>query len=484
MSAITPTYRRIFTEYERQRRLNLLLVIAPLFYIIETFFLVSSVGLLAMQAFQGQLSGAPGFALIETTVSSLVINIVYGLSWRAARRGQVEWSSRLNTFPTAISFTLSCLAQSARDGLSPLVLALLAGFVVVIALAGVLGGRGQLISIAIISICGSVATLMIYPILHNQAMTTVQFSALIFFVVADGAEFAIFLAVQQSSRVSISQLQELRIAVERAQQLDELKNQFISSVNHELRNPIMGMMGHLDNLVNAPANTPTERIKRNAERALQSAFALRRLVDSILDARRMDQHAGDFEPVPVNVLETLHAAVQLIAPAEGKMIERNLHIIMPTQLVIWGEPVRLQQILTNLLSNAIKYSPPGSPITVSGQVVPAPAAGKRGGTVKDAPLMAEVTVQDRGLGIPPDQAPLLFNKFVRLPRDLASTVVGNGLGLHLCKVLAEAMGGTIWVESTGIAGAGSTFHVLLPLAIAPDMEVIKLPVPVAERGLA
>ena len=81
--------------------------------------------------------------------------------------------------------------------------------------------------------------------------------------------------------------------------------------------------------------------------------------------------------------------------------------------------------------------------------------------------MVEIAVRDYGLGIPPDQIPLLFQRFVRLPRDLASTVIGNGLGLFLCRELAEAMDGHIRVESTGVAGEGATFYLSLPLAPLP-----------------
>jgi signal transduction histidine kinase len=88
--------------------------------------------------------------------------------------------------------------------------------------------------------------------------------------------------------------------------------------------------------------------------------------------------------------------------------------------------------------------------------------GKSGG--KPQPDMVDISIRDHGLGIPSDQIPLLFNRFVRLPRDLASNVPGNGLGLYLCQAYAEGMGGHIAIESSGIDGEGSTFHLRLPLA--------------------
>src|SRR5579863_7765964 len=122
--------------------------------------------------------------------------------------------------------------------------------------------------------------------------------------------------------------------------------------------------------------------------------------------------------------------------------------------------------MTNLLSNAVKYSPAGAPITVEAtttspdEAPPAMALFGRNRRLSQAPLV-EITVRDQGLGIPPEQIPLLFQRFMRLPRDIASPVIGNGLGLFLCRQFVEAMHGAIWVESQGIAGEGSTFHVRL-----------------------
>jgi two-component system, NarL family, capsular synthesis sensor histidine kinase RcsC len=184
-----------------------------------------------------------------------------------------------------------------------------------------------------------------------------------------------------------------------------------------------------------------------------SGKSLRALLDSILDSRRIDESASNFTPQRVDVRTTLMSALQLIDPMEGNLAHRDLHLAVPEDLAIWGDAVRLQQILTNLVSNALKYSPADTPIEITARVI---AEGKQHAQ------QVEITVRDHGLGVPPEQAPLLFNRFVRLPRDIASTIVGNGVGLYLCRVLTEAMHGTIELKSTGIAGEGSTFVIHLP----------------------
>ncbi len=279
--------------------------------------------------------------------------------------------------------------------------------------------------------------------------------------------------------LTMRDLVDARIATERAERLDALKDQFITSVNHELRTPLMTMQGYLQLLADPQIHVAPDKWGTMLERANRACTTLVHLVQSILDTRRIDQEASDFTPEVVHLQTAMQAALTLIDPREATPTEGQISLQIPGDLVIWGESVRVQQILTNLLSNAIKYSPPGMPVTVKAQIVAEPGARFHGTRGSQRRQMVEITVQDRGLGIPPEQKDLLFRRFVRLPRDLASNVRGTGLGLYLCRVFAEAMGGTIWVESTGVPGEGSTFHLRLPV---PHEQSIPLATPPAQAG--
>ncbi|MBA3823798.1 MAG: HAMP domain-containing histidine kinase [Ktedonobacterales bacterium] len=253
---------------------------------------------------------------------------------------------------------------------------------------------------------------------------------------------------------TIHALSTTQISYEQAQQLDELKDQFISSVNHELRNPIMAMMNYVTILRQRNREMAPERRASYLDSLDETGRRVIQLIGSILDTRQIAQHPEDFEPARVPLKATLVAASRLLDPNEARMTERDLFISIPEELTVWGDEIYLQQIFTNLLSNAVKYSAAGTAIEV--QMTPL-APNKR---LVGAPI--EITVRDYGLGVPAAQIPLLFHRFARLPRDLTSNTSGNGLGLYLCKVLTEAMGGRIWVESSGIEGEGSAFHLTLP----------------------
>jgi signal transduction histidine kinase len=116
---------------------------------------------------------------------------------------------------------------------------------------------------------------------------------------------------------------------------------------------------------------------------------------------------------------------------------------------VWADEIRLKQILRNLFANALRYSPPRTPIFITAAEEP----GQR---------LARIKVIDRGFGVPPDKQEAIFERFVRLERDMHGTVRGSGLGLAITRQLVEAMHGTITLESSGIKGEGSTFSFTLP----------------------
>jgi signal transduction histidine kinase len=277
-------------------------------------------------------------------------------------------------------------------------------------------------------------------------------------------------------------LRSLGSAFERAQQLDNLKAQFITHINHELRTPIMTLQGYIEYLRLGRESLPEAELDAALDRASRTTDTLVGLLSNILDIRRIETQQS-LPAQPVRVREALDAALALIDPRLGSGLVRDLRLSLADDLEIWGDRGQLQQILTNLLSNALKYSPPGTPVEISGGVMPASSAPSRQWAFSrlqralpvPAGNAAEIVVRDYGQGIPQDQAHLLFNRFARLPRDLASNVEGSGLGLYLCRVFAEAMGGTIWVESTGVPGEGSEFHLRLQLPPAPSRTPAALP---------
>ncbi len=480
---ITATEQTIYRQYERQRRLDLTRGIAPVFAVILLSFLVIvdiEAPKLPSTLFQqdkverGLLIGDPFLTLC---VALLIFAAI------AARRGKVGAATLSTIIATNVSvITIELMWNFGLSGFDFVAAAALAALSLAVVLAGVVGERWMVIATAVLMNLVTISLGLWSAAPHPTTDTNASIAALLAsqqFIVVSGAlllqwAFAsVMLNAGSAYQRIMNDLGNVRVAFERARQLDELKNQFISSINHEIRRPVMAMQGYLELLQLMEDNITPEKRKALLLRATTAGDNLVTLLSSILDARRLDKDADDFTPEVVSVRAAVNTAVELIDPRAGVQVERELRLSIPTGMVIWGETVRLQQILINLLSNALKYSDPGAPVEITARFLTENATGSNGifsrANKKVEHRMAELIIRDYGFGIPPDQVPLLFQRFVRLQRDLASPILGNGLGLHLCKVLTEAMGGRSWVESSGVHGEGSTFHIVLPV---PTVEQI------------
>jgi len=261
------------------------------------------------------------------------------------------------------------------------------------------------------------------------------------------------------------ELGDVRVAYEREKELDRLKNQFISSVNHELRTPIMALQGYLALARELGARSDYERQQHMLTRGAEAADQLANLVRSVLNVRNIEADAASVTPGVFALRALIVDATTLLSPREAGEQPRELHLRMPDDLRIYADEGKTRQVMLNLLSNAVKYSPAGSPIEIDAGIASS-AVARRNDASKSRGPMAQVSVRDHGLGIPPEQIGLVFERFVRLERDVASTVVGTGLGLAICQAYVHAMGGEIWAESAGVPGEGTTIHFTLPLA--PD----------------
>src|SRR5690242_9311616 len=269
------------------------------------------------------------------------------------------------------------------------------------------------------------------------------------------------LVLYPATRQAGRSIDELAKAEEQQRELAALKDQFIIYANHELRTPIMALYSSLELLeaVSQRGDDP-ERRSRLLQRALTSGNALIRLLQSVLDTGVVEAQTPRVESAAVPLAPVIRAVLETFDPREigepgveaGTDWSRAVRLDVPADLVVLADEGRLRQVLINLLSNALKYSAAGTPITITAVAFADRQRRRasrgswllrqsRGGAQSPGMLvaMARVSVQDQGLGVSPRDVNKLFNRFVRLERDIAGNVRGAGVGLYLCRMLIEAM---------------------------------------------
>lgn len=232
-----------------------------------------------------------------------------------------------------------------------------------------------------------------------------------------------------------------RIAAERA---SHLKDEFLATLGHELRNPLNAILGWA-RLLELGRLSP-EEAHGGAQTIVRNVRALSQIVNDVLDVSGMVSGKTRIDPEETDVCEVIEAALENLKPTvQAKGIELHKHLGVATCLV-FGDPHRLQQIMWNLLSNAVKFTPRRGRVAVNLECT--------GATCR-------IAVSDTGDGIPRELLPFVFDRFRQAQVAKTTPNRGLGLGLAIVKQLVELHGGNVAVESGG-AGHGATFTVLLP----------------------
>lgn len=264
---------------------------------------------------------------------------------------------------------------------------------------------------------------------------------------------------QMLERTVASRTAELRQALAEAEALGRAKTDFLARMSHELRTPLHGVLGTLELL---RTSSLSHEQRSWVSTAVASGDHLRRVIGEILDFSKLSSSGIRLEALPTDLVGLCRDCVEgHRATARAKGVELRLSVLSDDVPVVFGDPVRLRQIIFNLLSNALKF-------TARGGVVVALEA-----TADADRAHVCIAVSDSGIGMTEAVVDRLFQPFVQAESSISRRFGGTGLGLAIVREVVDAMGGTITVTSE--PDRGSTFEVVLSLPVTaeapPALEV-------------
>jgi signal transduction histidine kinase len=243
------------------------------------------------------------------------------------------------------------------------------------------------------------------------------------------------------------------------EKLDESKSNFVAVAAHELKTPLTLIDGYTSMLIDVIIKQNNNDLLVYTNGILNGSKRLRAIIEDMLDVSLLENNllSLNYQPYWLNRIVEF-VLLELSPISKGRDISINIQEFEGYRLINYGDSEKLVQLFKNLLINAIKFTPDGGKINLSGRKLPG---------------FIEVLISDTGIGINLEDQTLIFEKFNRLGNIALHSSSktnfkggGPGLGLPIAKGIAEAHGGSIWVESSGYSETdfpGSTFHILLPL---------------------
>lgn len=244
---------------------------------------------------------------------------------------------------------------------------------------------------------------------------------------------------------------ELAESNEQLEELDRFKSEFFANVSHELRTPITLIISPLQDLVHKRNLAPDVKDMLNI--ALEHSMRLMKLINDLLDLVRLENGKTEYAPRPIHLSSFVPGIVDSVRHLT-RMKKQSLSCLQGEEdLVVMGNPDKLEKVLLNLLTNAIKFTPSAGGITTR--------------LLREGPT-AVVEVEDTGIGIEAKDLPFIFDRFRQVDGSSTRRFQGLGIGLALAKSLAEEYGGRLSAQSE--KGKGSILRLELPLCEGPDSQ--------------
>lgn len=255
-------------------------------------------------------------------------------------------------------------------------------------------------------------------------------------------------------------------------QLNQVREDFVITMSHEIRNPLTSVVGNLDIALESDLLPP--HIRKNLKTATDNSLRILDLVTRLLDGISLGEEPHPPPPQPTNLVALLREGCDSIAPAASMgAIMIHCHLVEPIMVNV--DPLKALQVIENVLSNAVKYNRGGGTITITAS--PRSLANSPDDTMATS---VELRIKDTGPGIPLQEQENIFRRFYRTTSARKSGVVGTGLGLSISRKMMREMGGDLLIESA--ASQGTTAICVFPLhnVIAP---LVRSEIPLADKGV-
>lgn len=422
-----------------------------------------------------QVAAACGFSAqdqvrIATAISELARNV-----YNYASRGRVEFSIEGKTSPQVLVVRI----EDKGPGISNLDEVLSGKYQSPTGMGvGIMGARRLMDQFDIVTGKGTGTTITLKKLLSAAAPTlTAQSVGAIGAELASAQPVATLGEVQQQNRELLITLEELKARQEELVQLtreledtnrgvvalyaeldekayhlrraDEMKSRFLSNMSHEFRTPLSSIRGLSKLLLDRIDGDLSEEQEKQVNFILKGAESLSELVNDLLDLAKIEAGKTDVRPTKFDAAELFSALRGMLRPL---LVTESVQLIFEEpnfQSTMYTDEAKVSQILRNFISNALKFTDSGE-VRVTASYLPEERA-------------IRFSVADTGLGIAPEHQQIIFEEFGQIENRLQYKVKGTGLGLPLCRKLADLLGGRVELSST--LDKGSTFSAVIPVTL-------------------